>query len=187
MINDAEIGIAGAAGQGMQTIAFTLGKTFACAGYFSYTYHDIMSRIRGGSNLSVLRIKNTPVSSISYHLDLLVALDFEGILKNKNIIKKPGLIIYDGEKIKLERGEAGLFSVPLERLALEAGKDKVTVNSVATGAVVALLNGEVAACCEVIRELFAGKSEEVIANNINAVKSGFEYAKKICPPARVFK
>ena len=177
MINDVEIGIAGAAGQGMQTISFTLGKTFARSGFYSYAYHDIMSRIRGGSNISIVRIKNTAISSISYHIDILVALDRDSILKNMKKLKEGGKIIYDGEKIKFDEVEPAFLSVPLERLALEAGKDKVTINSVATGAVAALLNWEISGFCEVIKELFAKKSAEVIANNINAVKAGFDYVK----------
>ncbi len=175
MIDDIEIGIAGAAGQGMQSISFTLGKTFTRQGFFAFTYHDLMSRIRGGSNVSITRITHTPAGSISFSFDILVALDREAVLGNINKLKKGGVCIYDGEKIVFEKKEAYLFSVPLERLALEAGKNKIMINSVATGAVLALLKWDLAACNEVIRELFSGKGEEIIADNINAVKAGYDF------------
>ncbi|MFH1074648.1 MAG: 2-oxoacid:acceptor oxidoreductase subunit alpha [Candidatus Firestonebacteria bacterium] len=175
MINDVEIAIAGAAGQGMQSISFALGKTFSRAGFFVYIYHDLMSRIRGGSNASIIRVKSTAVSSISYSFDILVALDRKAILGNLKKLKEGGVVVYDGEKIKFEETESCFFSVPLERLALEAGKNKITVNSVATGAVLALLKWDVTACNNVIRGLFSGKGEEIITNNINAVKAGYDY------------
>ena len=175
MINDVEIAIAGAAGQGMKTISFTLGKTFTRQGFFAYIYHDLMSRIRGGSNTSILRIKNAPVNSISYSFDILVSLDREAVLSNLKKIKEGGVVIYDGEKILFEEKESCFLSVPLERLAFEAGKDKIMINSVAIGAVLALLKWDAWACNEIVKELFSAKGEEVINNNINAIKAGYDY------------
>src|SRR3989339_737248 len=175
MINDVEIAIAGAAGQGMQSISFTLGKTFTRQGFFVYVYHDLMSRIRGGLNASILRVKNAPTNSISYTFDILVALDRDAVLGNLKKLKEGGVVIYDGEKIIFEEKESCFFPVPLERLALEAGKDKIMINSVATGAVLALLKWDAAVCNDVIKELFSGKGEEVITNNINAVRAGYDF------------
>ena len=178
MMNDIEIGIAGAAGQGMQSIAFTLGKTFVRSGFFSFVYHDLMSRIRGGSNISFVRVKNNQATSVSYLVDVLVALDRDAILKNMKKLKPGAIVIFDGEKVKFDEVESGFVSVPLERLALEAGKDKITLNSVATGAVLALLNWETACAEEVLKEVFDNKTPEVIENNISAMQAGFEFIKK---------
>ncbi|OGF50542.1 MAG: hypothetical protein A2231_05400 [Candidatus Firestonebacteria bacterium RIFOXYA2_FULL_40_8] len=175
MTNDVEIAIAGAAGQGMQSISFTLGKTFTRQGFFVYIYHDFMSRIRGGSNTSIVRTKNSTINSVSYAFDILVALDRDAVISNLKKLKEGGVVVYDGEKIKFEEIESGFFPVPLERLALEAGKDKITSNSVATGAVLALLKWDVTTCNEVIREYFSAKGEEVVVNNINAVKAGYDF------------
>jgi 2-oxoglutarate ferredoxin oxidoreductase subunit alpha len=175
MINDIEIAIAGAAGQGMQTIAYTLGKTFTRQGFFVFTYQDLMSRVRGGSNVSILRIKNTATNSISYFFDILVALDRSSLLGNLKNLREDGVVVYDGEKIILKEAKPGFFPVPLERIALESGKDKIMVNAVATGAVMALLKWDVTASSGVVREIFAGKGEEVIINNLNAIKAGYDY------------
>ena len=112
MMNDIEIGIAGAAGQGMQSIAFTLGKTFVRSGFFSFVYHDLMSRIRGGSNISFVRVKNNQATSVSYLVDVLVALDRDAILKNMKKLKTGAIVIFDGEKVKFDEVESGFVSVP---------------------------------------------------------------------------
>ncbi len=173
---DLTIAISGPAGAGMQSISFTLAKTFTRAGYSAYIYHDLMSRIRGGNNTSIVRLKTAPVNSSKETFDLLVVLDKEAAERNRTKVKQNGFLVFDGDKIAPTGSGENLISVPLEKLALEAGKDKITINSVATGAVLALLGSKVQTeCFGVVKELFASKGEEVVNNNIAAIKAGFNY------------
>lgn len=177
MTTDVSVSIAGQAGQGMQSIAFTLAKIFTKAGFFTYTYHDIMSRIRGGSNSSIVRIKNTSVNSISDTLDLLIGFDKTAIINNIVKLKESGFLIFDGEKIQFEEYKPNYLPVPLERLAIESGKNKLMINSVATGSTIALLGWKVEECFEVIKQLFEAKGDELVNSNINSVKAGYEYVR----------
>ena len=176
MFTDVTIAISGPAGMGMQSISFTLAKTFTRSGYSTYVYHDLMSRIRGGNNTSIVRVKTAPVNAPKETFDILVVLDKEAVLKNMEKLKDDGFLIFDSDKMKPASVGANFVPVPLEKIALEAGKDKITVNSVATGAVLALLGSDtLPECFGVIKELFASKGEEVVNNNIAAIKAGFDF------------
>ncbi|MEK6645179.1 MAG: 2-oxoacid:acceptor oxidoreductase subunit alpha [Candidatus Firestonebacteria bacterium] len=175
---DISIVISGQAGQGVQSIAFTLAKVFTRAGYFTFTYHDIMSRIRGGNNSAIIRIKESPIDSIKTDIDLLICLDKEAIIKNTDKLKDTGILIYDGDKIKLDEIKPNYFSIPLEKIALEIGKNKLMSNSVATGSGLALMNWNLDGVIEIITQIFKHKGEDIINANINSVKAGYDYVKK---------
>ena len=173
MATDITVGISGAAGMGMQSISFTLAKSFLRAGYNVFVWQDVMSRIRGGNNTSIIRVSTSPVNSIKEEFDVLVALDLSAIKKNALKVKEGGVLLYDGDKQRAEQPKAGWVSVSFEKLAVSAGGDKIMINSVATGAVLALLGADVIKECEgVITELFSRKGEEVVSGNIEAVKAG---------------
>ncbi len=76
---DISIKIAGAAGQGMQTIAYTLARALARQGYYVHCYQDLMSRIRGGHNCAVMRIADRPVGSLAERANILIALNGESV------------------------------------------------------------------------------------------------------------
>ena len=173
MRKDITVGISGAAGMGMQSISYTLAKSFLRAGYCVFVWQDVMSRIRGGNNTSIIRISTSPVNSIKEGFDVLVALDLLAIKRNALKVNDGGVLVYDGEKQRAEQPKAGWISVPFEKLAAEAGGDKIMMNSVATGAVLALLGSDVIKECEgVIAELFLKKGEQVVSGNIRSVKAG---------------
>ena len=173
MSKDVTIGISGAAGMGMQSISFTLAKSFLRAGYNVFVWQDVMSRIRGGNNTSIIRISTSPVNSIKEKFDILVALDLLAIKRNALRVQDGGILLYDGDKQRAEVLKAGWVSVPFDKLAVSAGGDKIMVNSVATGAVLALLGADIIKECEgVIKELFSKKGTEVVSGNIKAVNAG---------------
>ncbi len=173
MTKDITVGISGAAGMGMQSISFTLAKSFLRAGYNVFVWQDVMSRIRGGNNTSIIRISTSPVNSIKESFDVLVALDLLAIKRNALKVKAGGFLLYDGEKQRAEEPKAGWISVPFEKLAAEAGGDKIMMNSAATGAVLALLGADVSKeCDEVIAELFSKKGEAAVTANLRALKAG---------------
>ena len=65
MSTDITIKIAGAAGQGMQTIGFILGKVLTRSGLHVFAAQDNESRIRGGHNFFQLRTGKNPVLAIT--------------------------------------------------------------------------------------------------------------------------
>ena len=64
--------IGGAAGQGIDTTAANFGKNAEKMGHFVLTVRDVMSRVRGGHNFSLIRFGDTPV--LSHESDLTALL-----------------------------------------------------------------------------------------------------------------
>ncbi len=173
---DLNIKIGGAAGQGMQTVGFLLGKIFVRGGYHAFAVQDNMSRIRGGHNFFQVRVKNEPVMAMTSGVHFLVALDKESIEAHMSELVSDGLVIYDGESLNFSSDEDRFLNVPLEKLATERGGKKIYFNSVSLGFILGLLDFGQDIMSELFRESFA-KSEEVAEGNIKAARAGYEYAR----------
>ncbi len=182
---DVTFKIGGEAGQGMQSISYIMGKLFTRAGYHVFVNQDIMSRIRGGHNSSQIRIRHQPVCAPSESVNVLIALDRESLNMHMGELIEGGVMIFDGERIDFKSDNPNFFSIPLERLAKEHGKSKVMMNTVATGAAIALMDYDLAELFQIVEERFKVKGEEVVRNNVSSAKAGYDYIREnfkgVCP------
>ncbi len=182
---DVTIKIGGQAGQGMQSISYNLGKLFSRGGYYVFVSQDIMSRIRGGHNFSQIRIKDFPVFSNSDKINVLIALNEETIDLHKDEMIQNGVIIYDGKTDRPQQKNLQYFSAPLEKLAIEYGKDKIMVNTVAIGVLMHLTGYPMELLDDIIKQEFKTKSEDIINRNLQCAKAGYNFAQKsflsLCP------
>jgi 2-oxoglutarate ferredoxin oxidoreductase subunit alpha len=167
--------VGGEAGQGVQSVGFLLAKVFARNGYHVFADQDYESRVRGGHNFFRVRVSDGRVGAIAGSVDMLIALNRESIELHQSEIGDNGFIVFDGERIKDIVFEGSLFSVPLERLAGEKAGDKVMTNTVALGAALALVHGDLEALNGLLVEHF-GKGK-VADGNIAAAAAGYEYAR----------
>jgi len=168
--------IGGEAGQGVQSIGFLLSKAFARGGHHIFADQDYESRIRGGHSFFRVRVKDKPVYAVVEPVDMLLALNKETIDLHLKELTPKGIIIYDGEKIKLTNSDSKLFSVPLEKLAEEAG-GKIMSNTVALGAALGLIKYDFELLVKLLREHFGHKGD-IAEANVKAAKAGFDYAGK---------
>jgi 2-oxoglutarate ferredoxin oxidoreductase subunit alpha len=176
---DFTIRIGGQAGQGLQTIGDVISKTALRSGYHVFTVQDYLSRIRGGHNYTEIRIKEEPAASVREAVQLLVGLD-QGTLGDLPALSEGGTFIYD-ETIKVSEGASGRsLALPLKTLAKEAG-DPVTENTVASGAILGLLSGDLGLLKELLTETFRRKGDQVVAMNHKAAQLGHDYAREHCP------
>ena len=67
--------IGGAAGLGLDTLEKILSNAFKASGYYVFTTKEFMSRVRGGSNTTLIRIANFPVQAPCWEVDISVAMD----------------------------------------------------------------------------------------------------------------
>ena len=177
---DVNIRIGGKAGQGMQAVSGTLGKIFVRCGSFVFIHQDFESRIRGGHNFAQIRIRNVPVRSPGDRVNLLVALDRETIDRDLPALGEGGILIHDGEKSGFRSSNPLHVSVPLERLAREAGGSPVMMNSVATGAALALMGQDLDPLLEHLEEEFGTKGAEVVEKNQASARAGYQVAGRSC-------
>ncbi len=177
MAVDVSIRISGQAGQGIQSISAIMGKIFTRHGYYVFINQDAESRIRGGHNFDQIRVKDQPVYAIGDKVDYLICLDGNAVDSDLPDLDENGIMIYDGEKSNFQSGNSHHFSIPLEQFAEQAGKSKIMVNSVATGAAFALMGFELQPLLDRLKEEFAAKGGEVVENNQNSASSGYRYVK----------
>ncbi|MDO4799509.1 MAG: 2-oxoacid:acceptor oxidoreductase subunit alpha [Bacillota bacterium] len=85
--------IAGAAGDGINTIAAALEKILMKTGYELFAYRNYMSRVRGGYNYTTIVFDRKPVRSIVEHADFLIALNREAVMNAEAHLNPDGLLI----------------------------------------------------------------------------------------------
>jgi len=173
--------VGGEAGQGIQTIGFVLGKTMARGGLHVFTDQDYESRIRGGHNFFRVRVKDEEVKAHNEKLDILIALNKETVELHKNDMKENGIVILDGQALKMDAGTPGFVDVPLEKLAVEAAENKIMSNSVAVGAVLGLVGYDFEILADVLRWHFAKNTEKIQEDNVRAARAGYDYAAERIP------
>jgi 2-oxoglutarate ferredoxin oxidoreductase subunit alpha len=169
------IKIAGAAGQGMQTVGFILGKVLTRSGYQVFAIQDNESRIRGGHNFSQVRVSEKPVYSMTSNVDILIAFDENSITIHQEELSESAVIIFDDEQIKTRPKENYAGGIPLERLSIEKGGDTIYSNTVALGAAINILGLEINTLETFLNEFFSHKKEVREANS-NAARAGYDYA-----------
>jgi 2-oxoglutarate ferredoxin oxidoreductase subunit alpha len=175
MAKELNIMVAGAAGQGMQTIGFVLGKIFVRGGCEVFAMQDNESRIRGGHNFFQIRVSRKPVRSAAMPLQILIALNQESIDMHRGEVASPGVIVFDSEKCKVSDGDPRLLGLPLENMAVTKGGNRIFENSVATGAVLALLGWDFEILESFLRDYFAAKAS-MVEGNVNAARVGYDSA-----------
>jgi 2-oxoglutarate ferredoxin oxidoreductase subunit alpha len=168
--------IGGAAGQGMETIAHLLGKALARAGFGVLTAKDYMSRVRGGHNFTRLRIAAETPWMAEDVTQLLVALNEETYSLHRQLLVENGKIIYDPDLFSITTDTGNLVPLPLESLSIKAG-NKIMANTVAVGAVLALLGQNTSLVETLLLENF---NPELAAQNITALHLGYSAAAKYC-------
>ncbi len=169
------IRIGGAAGQGVQSAGYLLGRTFVRSGYHVFAAQDAMSRIRGGHNFFQLQVREEPHAAMSRGIDLIVALDKATIDLHRGDLREGGLICCDCEALGVEVGDARIADVPLKKLGVEHGGRPIFANSVAVGFVLGLLELDPAPLDELFRGIFG--DEEIVRKNLAAANAGFEFAR----------
>jgi 2-oxoglutarate/2-oxoacid ferredoxin oxidoreductase subunit alpha len=172
---DVTIRIGGQAGQGTQSVSFMMGKLFTQHGYYAFMHQDVESRIRGGHNFNQVRIKETPVQAVSDKVHLLIALDRATTEEDLPSLTGDGVMIFDGPKTGFQPTHPNHFSIPLEDLAIEAGKSKIMINSVAVGAALACLGFELQPLFDRLVVEFGGKGKEVVDNNKASASAGYHF------------
>jgi len=165
--------LCGAAGQGVQTVENLLVKALGRSGFHVFATKESMSRVRGGSNSTEIRISERHIGAFVDRIDLLVALN--GGLR-PNIWKRLGkdsVVLGDREELKgeFEGRSCRFIDIPLLEMARQAG-GAVMANSVAAGALCALLGVNYPVLEELVKGRF-GARPEILDKNLAAADRGY--------------
>ena len=172
-MQDSNVMMAGEAGQGVQSVGFILCKALARGGFHVFADQDYESRVRGGHNFFRIRAQDTEVGAISETLDMLLALNKESIDLHQKEMAKDGLIIFDDATVTDVKAGPGIFGLPLEKLAIEAGGNKVMANTVGLGALLGAAGYDFKIPEQVLKEHF--NTKEIGEGNVKAARAGYDY------------
>jgi 2-oxoglutarate/2-oxoacid ferredoxin oxidoreductase subunit alpha len=178
---DRAIVLAGEAGQGIQVIESLLTRAFRREGYHLFSSPEFMSRIRGGSNSTLLRIGAEPVRAWSDRCDLCIVFDQKAISHLGSRIGPATLVLGDGLK---GVGEGQFIDVPLARLA-EAAGGRLFTNTIAAGMLWGLFDAPPETLEEAVKGVFSGKAPEAIAHNLVAARSGMAAGRELRRTGRI--
>lgn len=178
--------LAGEAGQGLDTLGSLLARVFHREGYHVFTHQDYMSRIRGGHNYYQIRLADRPLHALREDLDLLVALDPRTLAEDRPDLRDDGHALTEAEA----PDDPTLLPLPFSQLAEQAG-GAIYTNTLAAGAVMALVDHPLDTLNDLLAQQFSRKGEAVVAANHRAAQLGHAYvrehfADRLPPPLPAF-
>lgn len=175
---DISLVLGGAAGQGIQTVEAMLVSVLKRGGYNVFASEEYMSRIRGGSNSTEIRITNKKRSSFVERIDFLFVLDKDAIPHLEKRITAKTIIFGERAKISVTSEKCEIIDIPFTRFANELG-NPIYTSTVAVGVVVGILRADEKIFEDFLREHFAHKGEEVVKKNIEAARKGYTLGEHI--------
>lgn len=157
---DLQIAIAGAAGEGIQTIGEIVSRVILSHGWPVITGKEYESRIRGGNNSYHIRIGSEPPPALNEQVDILLPLSEKAAVHYADLLH-PG---------------STLIKLPFPSLAEKAGGSKLYANTAAAGALIATIGIELSTFSTILEHILAGKGEKIVQGNLAVAKAGYETA-----------
>jgi len=169
--------IGGEAGFGIMTTGVVFSKIATRSGYHIFDYIEYPSLIRGGHNAYEVHVSGDDVSHLSPTIDVLVCLNKETYEKHKSRLTPSSLVVFDKEEFEIKEDIKKII-IPFKKILTDLKGQPVMKNTIALGASIGLLGGDIDELIKIISEQFAKKGEEVINFNKQFVQAGYDAVKK---------
>ena len=178
--HDISIVIAGAAGQGVQTVELLLTRLLKLCGYNFFSTKEYMSRVRGGSNSTEIRVSSNQVTAYVETIDILFPLNRDALLHVANRIGSGTLILGEEKKLADESGrnEYPVIDIPFSSLSGEIG-GPIFSNIISVGIVTGLFGLEKSVIESFMSLYFARKGEDIVSKNLQALKTGYDIGRTL--------
>jgi 2-oxoglutarate ferredoxin oxidoreductase subunit alpha len=179
-VDNVSIVLCGQAGMGIQTVEFLLTRILKLAGYNVFATKEYMSRIRGGTNSTEIRMSSEDVCASVSRIDILIPLNEGAIQHVEKRISTQTVILADKEAIgeDFDQTKHKFIDVPFTKTASEIG-DKIYSNVVAAGVIARLFRIELQTVIEFVGKFFSDKSGDVVQKNLAAAKAGYELSEDL--------
>ncbi|MBI5718868.1 MAG: 2-oxoacid:acceptor oxidoreductase subunit alpha [Burkholderiales bacterium] len=178
------VALAGSGGAGVMTAGELLLDAAARAGLYGLMVRTSGPQIRGGEAAALLRLAPQPVATLDDRFDLLVAIDWQNLVRFADEIPLTAgsLVIGDADAgeapAALLQGGAALAALPLKKSAKAAGG---WVNMVALG-LAGTCAGLPAAALEAALKAGWKRGPEALLANLAALAQGVALAKGLPQP-----
>lgn len=166
--------LAGEAGQGINSIEAILVRLLKQSGFHVFAAKEYMSRVRGGTNSTSIRISGRRVSAPVDTVDLFIPLTEAAVQRYQHRFSDNTITVGEQAVVKSDR----MHDVPFASIGKELG-DKRYASMVAAGVVAGMLNLDPGVLSALIQKRFAGKDSAVTEANIKAAAHGIQAGKEI--------
>ena len=186
-MKDVSIVLCGEAGQGIATVEQLVTGMLKLSGYHVYSTSEFMSRIRGGTNSTLIRISEKKSrSAFIDRIDILFPLSLGALSHLKERISPDTIII--GEEGNINENycpnERNVIKVDFTTMAKEIG-GKIYTNIIAVGIVLSLFRVNDEMSSNYLKRRFSSKGDTIVENNIKACKKGNEIGLKIVNEGKI--
>ena len=183
MAREITVGIAGAAGDGLDKTGDTLAKTASRLGLYIYAYNSYQSIIRGGHIWLRVRMGEQKLHSHGDQLNALIALNQDTIERHAREVNPGGAVLFNSDKLHCDPqllGDQVLpVPIPVGELTRNLGKlQPVMQNTVALGALQFLVGLEFEMLEVVLDDTFRHKGTAVVEQNVKLARVGYDYARE---------
>lgn len=180
------VGIAGAAGDGLDKSGDTLARAAGRHGLHVYAYNCYQSIVRGGHIWLRLRIGQEKVYNHGDKLNVVIALNQDSIERHLPELNDGGYLIFNSDRLKADPSlakakDVQIVGLPMAQITkpVEEKYGKILPimqNTVAVGAALALTNLGVESAIDVLKDTFSHKGASVIDLNVGLLQAGYDYA-----------
>ena len=159
--------IGGQAGDGIKQAGNAIARAFNRLGYWIFVYEDYPSLIRGGHNFAIVRASSKRIASHRERVDVLVALNQEAVDRHSWRLGNGSMTIFDSGLVKAE----GL-GIPMGEMVRRRGLPSILRNTIALGALAAVLGIGLDVVEDVVRATMGKRVEE----NLEVAREGYGIA-----------
>lgn len=164
--------IGGSAGAGIKTLEKLLSTAFKKSGYFVFSTKEYMSRVRGGSNTTLLRIADAPLNAPCWSVDLAIVLNKDALQHIAQRVTDRTIVLADES---ITDAQITITAIPMIQTA-KSLSDIRYANSYVAGVLFGLLRFDQKVLLESIDALFHANNH--VQNEI-AAQEGNAYSKNL--------
>lgn len=186
-LKDVVVRIGGEGGEGVMSAGEILTYSAARSSYRVFTFRTFPAEIKGGLAMYQFRVSPYDIFSMGDKLHILMAFNQEAFDNYSSALAEDGVLFYDPAECKpLDNFTRKKYEVPLKELAMASGTH-LAKNMVATGFLSAVLGIPIEESERQIADKFKRKGEKLLQQNLNAFRSGVEYAQRYLDELKRFR
>ncbi len=168
----------GEAGTGIKTIESLIAPLLKNEGYNFYISKEIMSRVRGGNNVTQLRVSSNKVTSMTERNNYVIVLSKNSLYRLNDRLQEDTILI--GPKAFIEDSYSEKYKTIYIEFAEEARKvgNIMFSNIVIIGFLGGVLGLTFSNVEKLISKKFAKKGDDIVNKNIEAYEKGENLGKE---------
>ena len=172
---DFTMGIGGEAGQGIATPGDILARIFVRRGLHLSTYNAYQSIVRGGHIFLTVRVGDRKIYSHGDRLDLLLCLNQDTMDRHLRLMDSGGRVVYNSDLVKPGEAREGVQRCPIPVAEVTKSRNKLAQNTMAVGAVAALLGLDFQTLQDSLILRFQRQGQRVVDENVGVAQAGYDY------------